>query len=115
MAIIKLEQVNAGMIIADNIKDRSGRVLLRSGTELTDKHIKILKTWGIRCIEISGADDAIETTPVIIIDPVLLAKAAKIADTLFQHVDREHSAMKELSALCVQHLAQQLGNRGHDA
>ncbi|CAK0765216.1 conserved hypothetical protein [Gammaproteobacteria bacterium] len=115
MATIKMEQANAGMIVAVDVKDRSGRVLVRSGAEITDKHIKMLKTWGIRFIEIVTEDHEVEHKLVINIDPARLAEATDIAKSLFQHTEHEHPAIKELIALSIQRIAQKLGTNTHGA
>ncbi|CAK0737957.1 conserved hypothetical protein [Gammaproteobacteria bacterium] len=114
MASIKINQVSAGMVIVSDVKDRNGRILLRSGTEITEKHIRVLKTWGVTYVEIASPDNTTDAAPEVEVNPETLAEAMKAIDSLFQHTDREHPAIKELSALCIQRLSQQLGRSKRD-
>lgn len=41
MAIINVDELQIGMILAENIKSPQGRMLLPKGTELTHKHLNI--------------------------------------------------------------------------
>lgn len=89
---------------------------MRSGVEITDKHIKILKTWGIRILEIVAEGNIVDDKPIINIDPEKLAEATKLVDSLFRHTDREHPAIREFHALCAQRFARQgLGDANHGA
>lgn len=54
MQTVRVQDVNAGMMAGTDICDRSGRLLISSGTLLNDAQIRILKTWGISEITISG-------------------------------------------------------------
>ena len=54
MANLNIDSIQAGMVLAADVQDRQGRVLLREGMELNDKHIRMLKTWGINLIDIVG-------------------------------------------------------------
>ncbi len=47
MKIIKLEELEPGMVLARDVKGRFGRGLLLSGNMVTEKHIKIFQSWGI--------------------------------------------------------------------
>lgn len=115
MAIVKLEHVNSGMVVANNVKDRSGRILISINTELTDKHIRILKTWGIRSVEIVTADQKIEEELTINISAEQLTEAKNTVDMLFKNANRDHPVIKELIAFATQRLARKLGTKtnGH--
>ncbi len=47
MKNVKLEEVEPGMVLARDVKGRFGRGLLMAGNMVTEKHIKIFKSWGI--------------------------------------------------------------------
>ncbi len=47
MGLVAVNNLEAGMVTACNIKDRNGRMLLPAGTELTSKHMLIFRTWGV--------------------------------------------------------------------
>lgn len=103
MAIIPIDNLAAGMVLKSNVCDRSGRMLLPSGGELTDRHLKIFRTWGVLEADIEG-DDGVETTQDFIIedvDPGSLAEAEEQVRCIFRHNEQEHPAIKELMRLCI--------------
>lgn len=104
MAIIILDNLAAGMLLRSNVCDRSGRLLLPAGNELTEKHLKIFRTWGVIEADIVG-DDSGETAPFDSgeeLDPARLAEAEAAMAKLFVHNNPEHPAIMELLKICVQ-------------
>jgi len=57
MANISLDGVETGTTLATDVADRNGRVLLKAGVTLNDKHIRTLQTWGVLEVDIEGADN----------------------------------------------------------
>lgn len=49
---IFLDEIREGMILAAPQVNRYGQILLDEGTKINDKHIEVLRTWGIEIIEI---------------------------------------------------------------
>jgi hypothetical protein len=104
VALVHIDNLAPGMVLARNVCDRSGRLLLPAGAELSEKHFGIFRMWGILEAEIVGESPATEDheTPVNLeLDPVALAKAREEVEILFVHNDFEHPAIKELMRLCV--------------
>ncbi|MBF0611662.1 MAG: hypothetical protein G8345_07080 [Magnetococcales bacterium] len=64
MAILPLNQVAAGMVVAKDVLDMSGRLLLGRATIVTEKHIKILKTWGITEVHVADNNESIQVATV---------------------------------------------------
>ncbi|NTW99914.1 MAG: hypothetical protein HGB35_08325, partial [Geobacteraceae bacterium] len=54
MGIIAIENIETGMVLASDVRDRSGRMLLGSGVELTQKHLVVFRTWGVLEADIAG-------------------------------------------------------------
>ena len=102
MALVHIDNLAAGMVLGRNVCDRSGRMLLPSGAELTEKHFSIFRMWGVLEVEIVGdgipEDDEVE--PHQEIDPTLLAAAREEVERLFVYNDPEHPAIKELMRIC---------------
>ena len=90
------------MVLKSDVCDRSGRMLLPAGVELSDKHLQIFRTWGVLEAEIVGDSDS-ETggQGVYEIDPEALAAAEALVKPLFIHNDLEHPAIKELLRLSI--------------
>jgi predicted transcriptional regulator len=100
MGQINIADIRPGMVLATDVRDRNSRVLLTAGNELTDKHIKIFKMWGVTEADIQGvAHEDVEAQEAAALDPELLRKADLVTQELFTHAGSEHSAIKELVRL----------------
>lgn len=58
MAIIPLDELQPGMTLADAARDATGRVLLAAGIEVEERHLKIMRTWGVVEVNIQGEGEA---------------------------------------------------------
>jgi hypothetical protein len=99
---VAIENVETGMVLASDVLDRSGRMLLGSGAELTQKHLVIFRTWGVleADIEGHGSDDSVDSIPADV-DPLELAAAEREVALLFKHTNRKHPAIIELMKLAT--------------
>ena len=103
MAVVHIDNLTPGMVLSRDVRDRSGRMLLPAGAELTVKHLSIFRMWGVLEAEIAVeriAEDA-EATAHDELDPLLLAAAQDEVERLFVHNDPNHPAIKELMRICV--------------
>jgi hypothetical protein len=82
MGLLAIDDVREGMILdADVVED--GQVLVRAGTELSGRHIKVFKSWGVANLPIRGKEreeveqDFLSKIP----QEVLKAAEAKARDT----------------------------------
>ncbi|HEX9078810.1 MAG TPA: hypothetical protein VF795_04410 [Desulfuromonadaceae bacterium] len=103
MAIIPIDSLSAGMLLKSDVCDRSGRLLLPAGGELTDRHLKIFRTWGVLEADIEDGD-ALEAPQELAgadVDPVRLAAAEEEVRRRFRLNDPEHPAIRELMRLCI--------------
>lgn len=57
MDVIATENLSPGMVLEKDVHDRSGRLLLGAGAELTGRQIHILRTWGVVEVAISGTGE----------------------------------------------------------
>ena len=104
MAHIPLEALESGMILKTDVCDRSGRLLLPAGAELTDKMLKVFRTWGITHADIQRDADETpgdECETDLSLDPILLAEAEQSVAQLFRHNDPEHPMIRELMRVCL--------------
>ena len=62
MAKVKVESLEPGMIAGADVKNLDGMLLMPTGCELSERHIRILKTWGIAEITVQ-TDDQDEDKP----------------------------------------------------
>ena len=114
MGVINIEDIRPGMILAESVKDRRGRVLLGEGSGITERHLKILRMWGITEADIQGVErEQVVAQAVAELDASLLQAAEARAQQLFQHTDREHPAIRELFRLCSVRIARDKAVEGN--
>jgi hypothetical protein len=100
MGIINLEDIQVGMLLAGDIKERSGRVLLAGGSEITEKHLRVFKMWGITEADIKNVDqEEIAANIVAQLDPFLFQNVQNRVRERFCLADMEHPFMEELFRL----------------
>lgn len=102
MGIVALDNIETGMVLASDVHDRSGRMLLGSGAELTQKHLIIFRTWGVLEADIVGAGDCTAVSPIPAdVDPGELAATEQALIPLFRHTNRAHPAIIELMRIAA--------------
>jgi hypothetical protein len=102
MGRLNLAEIQPGMTLAADVLDRNGRVLLKTGLTVNDKHLKILKQWGVTDADIQGVSrEEITTAAVQHLDQGALARTEERLHELFRNTDREHPFIKELFRLSV--------------
>lgn len=94
MAKILLDNVEIGMELNNDVVDRQGRVLLKTGVILTEKHLRIFHTWGVLEVDIKGEIEQEEVTKFY--PPELIEEASELAKIHFQHNDINHPVIKNL-------------------
>ncbi|NVM21182.1 MAG: hypothetical protein HWN68_05325 [Desulfobacterales bacterium] len=100
MGRIHLEDVEAGMILAAHVMDFNGRLLLGVGSEITERHIKIFKMWGVTEADIQGVEkEQVAAKITAQLDQLLVQEAAALGRELFRHTDLKHPCMEELFRL----------------
>lgn len=52
MPILNLEEVKPGMTLAKAVHTHPERPLLEAGRRLTEKHLRIFKSWGVATVEV---------------------------------------------------------------
>lgn len=64
MAYVAVDDLEAGMVLSQDAAGANGQVIAPKGAELTDRHIRLFKTWGITGVDIAGADQEDEDSPI---------------------------------------------------
>ena len=98
MTKLLLENVEIDMELNSDVVDRQGRVLLKKGVILTEKHLRVFNTWGVLEVDIKGDVDVQEVTKIY--PPELIKEAEKFIKNHFQHNDLSHPVMKNLTSYC---------------
>lgn len=103
MKFIKLKDILPGMILAKDVKDLSGRVLLIAGNRLSENHTKIFRSWGITeiCTESEVASKDPEKKTIDTESPEY-KKAEKELQDLFRYTDMNNPVVKEMFQLSLE-------------
>lgn len=102
MEAVQTDKLKPGQILAEEVRDINGRLLLASGNEIQSNHIRIFKIWGISEVNVAGTScGKDEFDPHL--DPELVEQAQESMRFIFSHADMEHPATKEIFKLAVQY------------
>lgn len=96
---VSLDNLRPDMVLSADIVDGGGRLLLPTGTSLTDKHLRYCQMWGVLEAEVAG--DEPPPTDDDALDPDLMASVESQVRPLFQHCDLSHPAVDALFRYCV--------------
>ncbi|KAB0666221.1 hypothetical protein F6V25_07040 [Oryzomonas japonica] len=102
MGLTQIDNIEVGMTLASDVHDRTGRLLLGAGVELSQKHLVVLRTWGVMEVNIVGMedDDPNSRLPAEITHEQLDAAMASLGP-LFCKSDVQHPVMRELLRLAA--------------
>lgn len=109
MATISIEELTPGMELTSDLYGSNGRFLLPKGTEIEEKHLRILKIWGVNEVEVANLDSGAGHCEEDV-SPELSAEAAMLMDRLFSLSNPESPPVAELRRVslhnAVHHLQQ---------
>ena len=108
MGTVRIEKLKPGMVIAEDVRDIKGRLLLPKGKSIGPEHRRIFKIWGITQIEIAGAPGDVDKAPEPLVDPGWVEIVAKETEKIFCRTDRQHPAVQEIFTLAVSYRAARL-------
>ncbi len=105
MPVIDVSLAQPGMVLAADVLDKRGRVLIPAGKELVEKYVTALPAWGVTRIEVEGDDIAGAAAEA---EPWAVDEATAELEALFQKSNRGHPAVDNLFDACVSRRAAQL-------
>lgn len=110
MAIINIQDIKVGMVLAEAAKHANGRVLLQAGAELNESHIRIFKTWGVLTVNVKQDDEQIAAKRQY--STVEINQAIGVKKLAFQHCDLKHPLMRELFRASIKLYLEQQDRKG---
>ena len=105
--MVPVEDLEAGMVLADEIRDQQGRLLMPAGTELTTRHLRAFQLWGILSVRITSGDTGAEPAEPPLTPEELEAGRALVLARL-RDTDPSHPFIAELVQLCTVREARRL-------
>jgi hypothetical protein len=98
MATTMVAAISAGMVASEDVQGPGGRVFLRRGETISERHVLALRALGITAVQARRADEESgrAATPAAVVQQLQ-------ADLLprFRHNDLTHPAVKELFRLAL--------------
>ncbi len=79
MGMLNINDLKAGMVLAQSAENRHGAVILGKGNVLTEKHINSFKTWGITGVDIKDIDG----------DQVIKQEMEALSNDIVESIERE--------------------------
>ncbi|MGD8264759.1 MAG: HDOD domain-containing protein [Desulfobacterales bacterium] len=106
MGAIHTDRLRPGLILAEDVQDINGRLLLTKGQVIQPKHIRIFKIWGIS--EVNIIDDAQSNAELQAEGHTEnIEQVENVVKTVFSHTDLEHPAIREIFKLAVSYRSTQ--------
>lgn len=99
--MVALENLAPGMVLAADVHDRNGRLLIGAGVELEAKHLFIFRTWGIVEADVVGVECVETSVMPSDISPKEFEHARSALLPLYAHTDIGHPAVDELLRLAT--------------
>ncbi len=95
------------MLVVRDVRDRSGRMLVREGSELDERLLRVLRSWGVSSVEVARVEDLSAGQPERedgAVDLVLEAQVEERLGLLFRHVDQRLEVASMLRRICAKRL-----------
>lgn len=106
LALLALDELQAGMMLAADATHVTGRVLLRKGVCLSADHLRIFRQWGVISVDIEGVDaPAGVEQRMQQLDPERLAQLHERLQHRFRHADPQQPVIAELMRWCLENEA----------
>ena len=100
MFAVPTDKLEPGKILAAEVRDINGRLLLARGSEIGKNHIRIFKIWGVSEVTIEGpAKGNDKHDPDL--NPEMFEKVRESVKDLFRHTDLDHPLVKKIFNLAV--------------
>lgn len=84
MGILNINDLKEGMTLAADVKNKHGNIMIKQGMTLTERHIMLLKAWGIPDADVEGADrDQLHQEEMKTVSPEVIEAIEKELNELF--------------------------------
>ncbi len=112
MGLLPLNALKPGMVLAEEVRDRNGRLLLDAGVALEERHLRIFKIWGVMEVPVAPGTVAEEDAEEGALSPEMLAAARRYQRARFAHNDLEQDVVARLMEMCIEHTAARCTRQG---
>jgi len=110
--MIPVDKAEIGMVLASEVKDQKGRLLIPAGRELQERYLNALPMWGITQIEVEGEESEPEGDSLDTLEPWAVDRARGEVDRLFLRAGVTHPVMARLYEIRLEGRARQIQKGG---
>ena len=113
MTQLEFSKLRPGMVTAEDIRDRSGRLLLPANTALTEARLRVLKTWGILQVAVHDETAAVPTGGQgggAALSANAQRRATEEMDRKFALNNLKHEAVQRIYDYCLFYRARQISD-----
>lgn len=97
MGKVSIDDLDSGMVLAADAIANDGRVLLKAGASVTQKHIGVLKAWGLLELDVAGVSrEEIEANSIAKVERAQWEAAQAQVRHRFRHMDTSYPPVAEL-------------------
>ena len=113
MPTVRIGSITEGLTLSSDVKDLNGRLLLRQGVSIQDRHIKLFKSWGVtevEVVELPTEAPAAVNAPLSDEEKgkqVVKSNSSTALADIFARNDLNHPMIHELFEICVARKAKQ--------
>jgi hypothetical protein len=109
MPIIKTEQLKEGMIVASDVKNMDGMLLIPAGCAITERQCNILQSWGITDVDVESSDGSEDSgDPLAKLPPETVQQITGDLKKLFWKLDESNKAAMEIFNLMLRRKARRM-------
>ena len=111
MVRVKSEELQPGMVVARDVKNIDGMLLVPSGCELSERQIGVLQAWGVTDLEIEASEEQAKARdPIAQLPPEVAAKLTADLRARFWKPDEFGPVPAEIFKLMLLRLARRALN-----
>jgi HD-like signal output (HDOD) protein len=113
MGLISVAELKPDMVLAEDLLNPEGRFLLAKGTKLDQKHLKVMKMWGVVEANVDGVSQHdVDDRKTARIDQEVIKEAKRFVRDRFIHNNIGYPPVNMLAKLCILRKAKQIANNG---
>lgn len=101
MARIGVDLMQPGMLLRSDVRDITGRLILKAGEVITGRHLFIFRAWGVTEAEIEMSEEQSGQRDLPACDPALMAQTEAELRKIFIHTNQDDPLIQELFSLVV--------------
>lgn len=102
MGCIAVEKLEQGMVLDEDVHDMNTRLLLSKGQKIAQKHLRILKIWGVTSVSVVGSPKN-QAADIPALDDQNVARVKNAINLVFRNADLNHSILREIYKISLIH------------